>query len=67
MFRFVAVLALAALPAGAAAQAEQPAAQKPAATDAGGFANETEKGSYAVGYDLGGCCRTEGWMWAWSR
>jgi FKBP-type peptidyl-prolyl cis-trans isomerase len=53
MSRFVAVLALAALAAGAAAQAQQPAAQKPPATDDGGFANETEKGSYAVGYDLG--------------
>jgi FKBP-type peptidyl-prolyl cis-trans isomerase len=52
MSRFVAVLALAALAAGAAAQAQQPAAQKPAATD-GGFASETEKGSYALGYDLG--------------
>jgi len=58
MFRFVPVLALAALAAGTAAHAQQPAAQKPAAqkpaaTDAGGFANETEKGGYAVGYDLG--------------
>ena len=53
MSRFVAVLGLAALAAGAAAQAQQPAAQKPAATDDGGFANETEKGSYALGYDLG--------------
>jgi FKBP-type peptidyl-prolyl cis-trans isomerase len=52
MSRFVAVLALAALSAGAAAQAQQSAPQKPAATDEGGFANETEKGSYALGYDL---------------
>lgn len=65
MFRFVVVLALA---AGAAARAHasatqqpagqqpappQPAAEKPPATDDGGFANETEKGSYALGYDFG--------------
>jgi FKBP-type peptidyl-prolyl cis-trans isomerase FklB len=70
MFRFVVVLALA---VGAAAQAQasetqqpagqQPASQQPApgqaaATDDGGFANETEKGSYALGYDFGRMVQT---------
>lgn len=60
MCRFVVVLAVA---AGAAAQAQAsftqqpasqpPAAEEPAATDDGGFANEIEKGSYALGYDFG--------------
>jgi FKBP-type peptidyl-prolyl cis-trans isomerase len=53
MSRFVAVLALSVLAAGAAAQTPPSAAQKPPATGDGGFANETEKGSYALGYDLG--------------
>lgn len=70
MFRFVVALALA---AGAAAQAQasatqqpagqqpaspQPAAEQPAATGDGGFANETEKGSYAIGYDFGRMVKT---------
>lgn len=54
MFRVALILVLA---SGAAAHAQQaspaPAAQPPAAGDTGGFANETEKGSYALGYSLG--------------
>jgi FKBP-type peptidyl-prolyl cis-trans isomerase FklB len=62
MSRFFAVLALAAAaqarplaaqqPAAPQAASPQPGAQQPAPA-AGGFANETEKGSYAIGYDFG--------------
>jgi FKBP-type peptidyl-prolyl cis-trans isomerase FklB len=44
---------LAAQPAAQQPASPQPVTQQPAATAAGGFANETEKGSYAVGYDFG--------------
>src|SRR5262245_31322680 len=61
MFRFVIALASALSFAGASAHAQsadqKPAAEKPAAAQpagaTGGFANQAEKGSYALGFNFG--------------